>query len=184
MKTCFIIMARWVVAVFVAGLFCTLTVLAGERSPAAAAATTQDPSPPDDLNQFPEPIKKYAQMIADLCKTDLSKQEVQLQIAINGLRTSLPPYFEKATHARKMYDNLFFDMHIGAFWDWLDQEGRIDVAREFLFTRVLLYPIPDKSGPESFYHEWEHQLYNGLYCYSHSQRQPPETALAKKPDAS
>ena len=187
MKACFIIMARWAVAAFVAGLCCTLTVLAGERSPAAAgAATPQDP--PSDLNQFPEPIKKYAQMIADLCKTDLKKQEVQLQTAIDGLRTNLPRYFEKATHARTMYDNLFYDRHIGAYWDWLGTtEERGDFAKAFVVTRILLFPKnwPDEmAGPEYFKHTWEHQLYNGLYCYSHSQRQPPETALAKKPDAS
>ena len=184
MKTCFVIMARLVVA----SLFCTLAVLAGERSPTAAVVTTpQESPPPDDLSQFPEPIRKYAQMIADLCTISVSRQEGQLQTAIDGLRANLPPYFEKATHARKMYDSLFYDGGIGAFWDWLGKEERVNVEEEFLFTRILLLPkkfSAERAGPKYFSHIWEHQIYNGLYCYSHSQRQPPEAALAKKPDAS
>ena len=184
MKTCFVITTRLAVAAFVAGLFCTLTALAGEQNP--TAATPQDP--PSDLSQFPEPIRRYAQMIADLCQTDLSRQEVQLQTAIEGLRTNIPPYFENATHARKLYDSLFYQRGIGAFWDWLGTtEERVNVEEEFLFTRILLLPkkfSAERAGPKYFKHTWEHQLYNGLYCYSHSQNQPPETALAKKPDAS
>ena len=187
MRTSFFIMIRLVMAAFVIS-FCTLTVLAGERSPAAAAVTTlQESSPPSDLSQFPEPIKKYAQMIADLCKTmDLIQQVSQLQTAIAGLRQNLPRYFHTVDHAKRLHTSLFYDRHIGGFWEWLNTKDRVNVAEAFLVTRVLLLPrkfSKERAGPEYFDHTWEHQIYDGLYCYSYEER-PPKMSLAKKPDAS
>ncbi len=176
-------------------------VFAGEeaktekREPAAVTTTLKYPPPPADPTQLPAPVKKYVKMIADLCNTnDLSKQVPQLKKALNGLDKALPFYYENYLgkvdegNLREIHTNLLDGErgHLGALWGYLNTnpKTRFNAASEFLYGRINLYNLPEgREGPEHFSHDWERQIYKGLYCISHGNR-PPEASLAKKPDAS
>ena len=163
-----------------------------KRSPAAVTTPLKYPPPPADPTQLPAPVKKYVKMIADLCNTnDLSKQVPQLKKALNGLDKALPFYYDNYSTRRvnsglrEMHTNLFDEMYIGALWGYLntDPEKRFNAEEQYLYGLRRLDNLPEDSGPERFSREWEHQIYNGLYCISHGNR-PPEASLAKKPNAS
>ncbi len=173
-------------------------VFAGEeaktdkRDPAAVTTPLKYPPPPADPTQLPAPVKKYVKMIADLCNTnDLSKQVPQLQAALKGLDKVLPFYYENHlwednSGLREMHTNLFNERYIGALWGYLntDPEKRFNAEEQYLYGLRRLDNLPEDSGPERFSHDWEHQIYNGLYCISHDNPRPPKTSLAKKPNAS
>ncbi len=196
------------------GLFINMVlgpVFAGEEvkkenlEPAAVVTPLKYPPPPADPTQLPAPVKKYVKMIADLCNTnDLSKQVPQLKKALNGLDKALPFYYENYStrrvnsgDLREMHTHLLSGSRVlGGIWEDLNAdpenwrvpntnpEKRFNAASWFLHDRIILYNLPDGAGPEFFSHDWEHQVYKGLYCISHDNPRPPKTSLAKKPDAS
>ena len=148
--------------------------------------TENYPPPPEDKSQLPDPVKSCIQMIANLCQHDedgrltltLEEQAPLLQSALKGLRKALPYYINhyskqvNSTNLRRIRSNVLNGTHIRVFWRRISTSKRGDFAGHFLKQRTVSHNLESDAGPESFFQDWEYQIYNGLYCFSYENLPP------------
>ena len=141
---------------------------------------------------LPDPIQKHIQSIADLCKmSNLQDQVLSFRQTLKGLQKSILYYLDH--HYNKVNSTALIQVHFVLFgeninfiWKDVNMEYRVGyVSDEFLRQYIRLKNLRvNEIGPEKFSHNWEHEIYQGLYCLSKGHPYPLKTSISnsKKKD--